>query len=104
MFPSVVGLTGNPNPGRVNKASFGAKGFPPPFFNAEIHSGAIKQNAGDTFISKFSQLRLTQWGSYWVGPFQSLCIKERPLSLWKIQAYKLARFNIRNQNYYLSFQ
>lgn len=56
-----VHLTGKPNLGRVNKTSFWAKGF---FFsfNVAIHSGAIKQNVGDTFISKFAQLRLTQWG------------------------------------------
>lgn len=49
------------------------------FFNAAIHSGAIKHNAGDTFISKFLQLRLTQWGFYWAGPFQSCYIKVRAL-------------------------
>lgn len=63
-------------------------------FNAAIHSGAVKQNAGDTFISKFLQLRLTQWGFYWAGPVQSWCIKERPSGLRKIQARKLSRFNV----------
>lgn len=52
--------TGKPNPGTANTARFLAKGFF--FFNVVIHSDAIKQNAGATFISKFLQLRLAQWG------------------------------------------
>lgn len=51
---------GKPNPGTANKARFLAKGSFP--LNVVIHSGAIKQNAGATFISKFLQLRLAQWG------------------------------------------
>ena len=82
--------TGNLNPGRVNKLVFEPRAF---FFNATIHSGAIKQNAGDIFISKFLQLRLTQWDFYWAGPVQSQYIKERPLGLWKMQTCKLSRFN-----------
>lgn len=91
-FSPVVDPTGNLNPGRVNKLVFEPRAFF--FFNATIHSGAIKQNAGDTFISKFLQLRLTQWDFYWAGPAQSQCIKERPLGLWKMQTCKLSRFNV----------
>lgn len=82
-FSPVVDPTGNLNPGRVNKLVFEPRAFF--FFNATIHSGAIKQNAGDTFISKFLQLRLTQWDFYWAGPAQSQCI---------MQTCKLSRFNV----------